>query len=176
MLPLLNALTIQTAVVVFPVGAHSVLLPHKHHFSNPHLHQPRSLQGTAHTEQLLWTVTRTQEKGQLNVLNESWLHRKQVCNLHTQLERENLKQQRTEQHEALTTMSSSVTRGCRLFTVILVPSRGLKVGWRGAPKHFTIKYIYSSYQHNKPMVVTFIYRQRERSRLNTDPEAYYAAN
>lgn len=83
MLPLLNALTIQTAVVVFPVGAHSVLLPHKHHFSNPHLHQPRSLQGTAHTEQLLWTVTRTQEKGQLNVINESWLHHKQVCNLHT---------------------------------------------------------------------------------------------
>lgn len=28
----------------------------------------------------------------------------------------------------LTTMSSSVTRGCRLFTVILVPSKGLKAG------------------------------------------------
>jgi len=29
----------------------------------------------------------------------------------------------------LTTMSSSVTRGCRLLTVILVPSRGLTAGW-----------------------------------------------
>lgn len=32
--------------------------------------------------------------------------------------------------EALTTMSSSVTRGCRLFTVILVPSKGLTTGWK----------------------------------------------
>lgn len=30
----------------------------------------------------------------------------------------------------LTTMSSSVTLGCRLFTVILVPSKGLRTGCR----------------------------------------------
>lgn len=29
----------------------------------------------------------------------------------------------------LTTMSSSVTRGWRLLTVILVPSKGLTAGW-----------------------------------------------
>ena len=32
------------------------------------------------------------------------------------------------QATVLTTMSSSVTRGCRLFTVILVPSKGLRTG------------------------------------------------
>lgn len=33
-------------------------------------------------------------------------------------------------YDLLTTMSSSVTRGCRLFTVIFVPSNGLKAGWK----------------------------------------------
>lgn len=52
---LLLALTIQTAIVVLPVRAHSVLFTDKHHFSHTHLHQPSTLQGTAHTEQFLKT-------------------------------------------------------------------------------------------------------------------------
>ncbi len=51
---LLLALTVQAAVVVLPVSAHGVLFTYKHHFSHAHLHQPRSLQGPAHTEQFLW--------------------------------------------------------------------------------------------------------------------------
>lgn len=39
--------------------------------------------------------------------------------------------------DALTTMSSSVTRGCRLFTVIFVPSKGLTTGW-GDTRHCVI--------------------------------------
>lgn len=52
---LLLALTVQAAIVVLPVCAHGVLFTDKHHFSYAHLHQPCSLQGTAHTEQFLWT-------------------------------------------------------------------------------------------------------------------------
>lgn len=54
---LLLALTVQAAIVVLPVCAHGVLFTYKHHFSHAHLHQSCSLQGSAHTEQLLWTNT-----------------------------------------------------------------------------------------------------------------------
>lgn len=49
------ALTVQAAVIVLPVCAHGVLFTYKHHFSHAHLHQSCSLQGSTHTEQLLWT-------------------------------------------------------------------------------------------------------------------------
>lgn len=44
-----------------------------------------------------------------------------------------------DQCDLLTTMSSSVTRGCRLFTVIFVPSKGLNTGWRET--NHTIKHL-----------------------------------
>lgn len=52
------SLTVQAAVVVLPVGADRILLTHKHHLGHAHFEQPRPLEGTAHTEQLLHTHTR----------------------------------------------------------------------------------------------------------------------
>lgn len=48
--------------------------------------------------------------------------------LGTQLNTKYNKDDYCNQCDLLTTMSSSVTRGCRLFTVIFVPSNGLKAG------------------------------------------------
>lgn len=50
-----STLTIQAAVVVLPICADGILFADKHHFSDAHLHQARSLQGAAHAEQLLCT-------------------------------------------------------------------------------------------------------------------------
>lgn len=52
-MPLPAALTVQAAVVVLPVCTHSILFTNKHHFGHTHPDQASSLQGTAHTEQLL---------------------------------------------------------------------------------------------------------------------------
>lgn len=103
--------TVQAAVVVLPVRAHGVLFAYKHHFGHAHLDETSTLQGSAHAEQLLQT-NRPPRGESLQCHSretvEAWWDRR----------------------GALTTMSSSVTRGCRLFTVIFVPSRGLTTGWR----------------------------------------------
>lgn len=116
---LLLALTVQAAIVVLPVCAHGVLFTHKHHFSHAHLRQPCSLQGPAHTEQLL----RTNRRGVQT--HTEWV----IVALGTALNSKYIKRS-LEIRDLLTTMSSSVTRGCRLFTVIFVPSKGLKAGWK----------------------------------------------
>lgn len=118
---LLLALTVQAAIVVLPVCAHGVLFTDKHHFSYAHLHQTCSLQGTAHTEQFLWTNI---DKHYKYTLNDSSRYSQHSAH-HFNLKQEKVK---GKQSNFLTTMSSSVTRGCRLFTVIFVPSKGLKVG------------------------------------------------
>lgn len=117
---LLLALTIQAAIVVLPVCTHSVVFAHKNHFSYAHLHQPGSLQGPAHTEQFL--------NKQMGSTNTHRMCHHSAAALGTPSNIKHNKTVTVDQCDLLTTMSSSVTRGCRLFTVIFVPSRGLKAG------------------------------------------------
>lgn len=115
--------TVQAAVVVLPVRAHGVLFAYKHHFGHAHLRETSPLQGPAHAEQLLQpkrttdkhTGKRTHRMNHGSVAAQSPLQRQRGASW--------------DRPDALTTMSSSVTRGCRLFTVIFVPSRGLTTGW-----------------------------------------------